>query len=137
MRAIHIPVVGAAPHARRRIPDLGPLLDHDQVATQGQISSSTYAEAVNLADDRLLTVEQTHESSDVSVHHGVVDHRVPDFTRVVIVPLHVQVETCSVKRGVARFGGRLLGEFDQIVSAAESGTAALERDDVNGWIEAR
>ena len=70
-----------APHARRRVADLGLVLDHEQVRAERHVGAAGDAEAVHHADDGLARVEEAHEAADVAAHHRVVDHRVPGAAR--------------------------------------------------------
>ena len=81
-----------APHARGRVADLGAVLDHQQVRAQRHVGAAGDAEAVDLADDRLVAVEQAHEAADVPRHHLVVHDRIPVGARLVVARLHAEIE---------------------------------------------
>jgi hypothetical protein len=105
-----------APDAGRRIADARVVCDHEQVGAERHVGAAGHAEAMHLADHRLVRVEQAHEAAQVAAHHLPVEDRIPRLRGVVV-------------------GELLLGELDQVVPAAEALAGAGQRDDVHGRVE--
>ena len=81
-----------APDARRRVADLGVLGDHQQVRAERHVGAAGDAVAVDLAEHRLLGVEEAHEAAHVARHELVVGDRVPVRLRRVVGADHRRVE---------------------------------------------
>jgi hypothetical protein len=107
-----------APDTRRRVADAGVVGDHEQVGAQRHVGAARDAEAVDLADDRLLAVEQAHEAAHVAAHELVIQHRVPRLRRIVVL-------------------GLVLGVLDQVVAAAEALALARQCDHMHVAVEVR
>jgi hypothetical protein len=105
-----------APDAGGRVADARVVGDHQQVGAERHVGAARDAEAVHLADDGLVRIEQAHEAAQVAAHHLPVDHRVPRLRRVVV-------------------GDLLLCELDQVVAPAEALPGPCQRDHVHRAVE--
>ena len=128
-----------APHARRRIADLRLVLDHQQIGAQRHVGAAGDAEAVDLADDRLVGVKQAHEAAHVAAHHLVVDRSGPTAgpgrgCAAIASGIERRARGASVvaARPTALHA---LGDCDEVVAAAEARAVAGERDDVDLRVE--
>ena len=123
--------------AHARIADLRFVLDEEEVGAERKVGTAADAEAMYLADDRLLAVQEAHEPVHVAAHHRVVDHRVPWFRGVVVRKLDVGIQRRPRWRSRALAGDLGACGGDQIVTCAKPLSVAGEGDDVDAGIEVR
>ena len=126
---------------------LGVVRGHQQVGAERHVGPAGDAEAVHLAEHRLLGVEQAHEAADVPPHHLEVDDRVPGPVRVVVRGHDRRINAASQCRPRPRFAsGRdrvratapticPFRRCDEVVAAAEPGPVPGERDRVHLRVE--
>ncbi len=128
-----------APDARRRVADLGVGADHEQVRAERHVGAAGDAVAVDLADHRLLGVEERHEAAHVAPHELEVGDRVPVRLRRVVGADHRRVERRAGRRAepLPQVAHVALGRGDQVVAAAEPRAVTGEGDRMDLRVEVR